>query len=123
MKQMTFDEIRDVLLAKDYSEDDAVQFVFDNLKDKPGKSLKYWICELAYNAADLNEDHYCNDCEYFGIGYGSYDASRYPLDAFCFFQEKRFDYSQYRTVCFLVDEFNKENPNDDCFWQDALENC
>lgn len=124
MKQMTFNEIRDVLLAKDYSEDDVAEFVFDNIKDKHGKFLKYWICELAFNAADLNEYHDCNDCVYFGIGSLSCcDASRYPLDALMFFEEKRFDYSQYQTLCFLVEEFNKEYPNDDCFWQDALEDC
>lgn len=123
MKQMTFNEIRDILLAKGYSEGDVVEFVFDNIKYDRGKFLKYWICELAYNEADLNEDHYCNDCEYFGAGYVPCDASCYPLDALMFFEEKRFDYSQYRTMCFLVDEFNKKHSNDDCYWQDALEDC
>lgn len=121
MKQMTYDEIRDVLKAKDYSDDDVAQFVFDNIKYTHGKYMKYWICELAFVCADLNEDHDCNDCSYFDSGYGGCDASRYPLDALCFFEDRKFDYSQYRTMCFLVDQYNKEYPNDDCFWQDALE--
>lgn len=123
MKQMTFKEIRDVLCAKGYSDDDAVEFVWDNIKYTHGRFLKFWVCELAYYNADLNEDHDCNDLFYFGSGYGSSDASRYPLDALAFFQERRFDYSQYRTMSYLVDQFNQLYPNDDCYWQDALEDC
>lgn len=118
---MTFNDIRDVLSAKGYSDDDAVDFVWDNVKNTPGSYFKFWICELAYDNADLNEDHDCNDLFYFGSGYGAVDASRYPLDALAFFRDKRFDSSQNRTMSYLVDQFNRLNPNDDCYWQDLLE--
>lgn len=123
MKQMTFDEIRDFLKSHDYSDLDVIQFVWDNIKFRHGRFFKYWICELAYEKADLNDDHDCNDCYYFGSGIGSYDASRNPQEALMFFIEKKFDHSEYQAMCYLVDQFNCLSCNDDCYWQDALEDC
>lgn len=122
MKQMTYDEIRDVMIAKGYSDYDAQEFIWDWIKFTKvsyGNSRMFWICSLAFDSADLNEDHANNDCYWFC--YGSKDASRNIWDAFDFLLITKFENDRDALFDYLVDEFNQEFPNED--WQTILEDC
>lgn len=124
MKQMSYDEIRDVMIAKGYSEYDAQDLIWDWIKFTKvshGNSRMYWICALAFDSADLNEDHVNNDCYWFSDGYGSKDASRNIWDAFDFLLIVQFENDRDALFDFLVAEFNQLFPNED--WADVIEDC
>lgn len=122
MKQTRYSGIRDVLYAKGYSFQDVFDFIIDEVrsaKAREDRCCSNWLCQYAYQRANLNENDPDNDCSWFGSGYGAIDAARYSKDAVDFLEYK-VAYDSEALLREIVDDYN------DCWypadpWQELLQ--